>query len=285
MTKHEEKSFFGRMGDWLDDYWAEAALALLPVLMSCATLFASDEVIKLITNDNNVQSKVRWWSVAAFLALTAFYVIVLWKFFTRRTRASRLIARNAHLESRQAAWIQDVRTISRGYLLDLAGRLKFGSNGTERASLYVHNLDEVFYEIARFSFNPTFNSNGRKSYPQNEGCIGRAWQYGHHFCNSFPDPVVDLDGYALKSKEYKISKGVAEKLRMKSRMYFAWRILDRPKERPLAVLVIESTDPLKFSENELLELFQKDEGRYLSDLIEAILPQIPDERLARERGM
>ena len=71
----------------------------------------------------------------------------------------------------------DYFDIWRVKLAHIAKTLGFGDQ--ERVSIYKYSHEHgVFYMLGRYSEGPDFVRRGRGVYPDNEGCIGRAWQGG-----------------------------------------------------------------------------------------------------------
>ena len=139
--------------------------------------------------------------------------------------------------------------------------------------------------IGRYASNPDFQSNGRSSYPIKEGCIHDAWSNGWLYHNGFPDPNANRDDYVQHHIGLGIPRDTAEKLTMKSRLYCGCRVMDQNGKKPIAVVVIESTDPDRFSEDYLRKAIAEGEQQYLSEIIHKLLPDIAMPSDAAKAGL
>jgi len=286
-TQHGWKA--ADFGDWWDNHWEETIVTALPNLAALTMAFTSDEVAGLFVSPNRevlVQVPALLIAVAFFLSQWLVYP----RYIRKQKKLSRLEKNIEELTVRlKAAEIaidavregafEDYKKIVRNYLRELSD--EFGFRHTDRATLYYHqDHDGTFIPIEREAGNPAYRSLRRRSYPDKEGCIAEAWKKGNHF------EVVPSDSDWV---EWCASRGLKQEtaacIRMRSRLYFAWRVKNREKTEDLAVLVLESESPTRWKKGDLLEAFERKQGRTLNDVLAQIKPQLPDSRMAAERGM
>lgn len=74
------------------------------------------------------------------------------------------------------------------------------------------------------------------------------------------------------------------KLTMQARLYFGMRISDLTAVNPLAVLVVESTDPERYTKEELIEKLDGRDEKYLSQLTQHLAAKAPKISDAAEAG-
>ena len=159
------------------------------------------------------------------------------------------------------------------------GLFEFGSE--ERITLYVHK--KVFFEIAgRFSSNPDYRARSDKQYNQSQGVIGQAWRHGQAKSDILPDPERDPEGYLEKQKEWKIPKGVANQLRMRSRFYHGFAVFDQAGMKPLAVLLCETVKGQDLNLERHEKMIKEILCRQLAVILEKKV--IPPRKQATERG-
>jgi hypothetical protein len=275
---------------WIEDRWVEAALAFIAVALLIATVLLSDEAAKRISIDEPQRESIQRGALYAIPALGALNVILVIVHASRTKRLSVATSQAQALQKaladaeqqmkamRESAY-QDYPQLCRLRLHDLSQELKLGS--CDRVSLYVHRpARRRFFLLDRLSPNPVYEEARRQEYDDGEGCIAKAWQDGSHFAIA-PDGkawVTWCGRYGIKAK-------AARRIRMNSRLYFGWRVRDREKQNRLAVLMLESTDPNRWTQEFLLEYFEMKQERTLNDLLARIRSQIPDPQMAVERGM
>jgi hypothetical protein len=111
---------------------------------------------------------------------------------------------------------------------------------SERVTLFVHR-DGGFKLVGRLSRNPALNIASRGVYPENEGCVGTAWETGSTFVTDLPDPQADYAGWAAAQTDLGVPAARVPLLTMRSRMYAAFRIeAAGPGQMPLGVIIFES---------------------------------------------
>lgn len=90
-----------------------------------------------------------------------------------------------------------------------------------------------------------------QEYHDNQGCIGKALREETFFIDNLPNPETNLDEYIESSKKYNLSEDTIKKLSMKSRTYYAKRILDFNDVRKCVVLIEDIKE--KAFEREVIE--------------------------------
>lgn len=129
-------------------------------------------------------------------------------------------------------------------------RLLFASlelNHEDRISVYKVNKNEVelFELIGRVSDNPELEKPGRRTYPIDKGVISIGWKMGEFLVPELPE-FTNFEDYYAKVKEYAdIEKEVVQKINMKSRNYFVYRL--KYNGKPNSILVFESMIPNKLN--------------------------------------
>ena len=99
--------------------------------------------------------------------------------------------------------------------------------------------DAGFVPLARYSRNPNYMHTGRKLYPDGQGAIWDAWEHGRAFDktrNKMRERLIDWH----ESKN--IPRTVVENFNMLPRTLIGLRL---EKDRPLGVVIVESTDQLQ----------------------------------------
>lgn len=200
---------------------------------------------------------------------------------------SKLKTENEQLKEDASQFSEDVNSLCENYLYKLAkGPMKFGSvDGCyERMTLYAHSSNGSFIPIGRVSYNPEYSKKGRISYPDNQGCIAKAWRDDWHFSNDYPDPETSSKRYYQRCEKDGVPEGVMRTIKMKSRLYCGFRIWDSSGIEPLAVLIAEATHPNRYEEDELKAIFQKEQKWYMAELIIRVRQRIPDFKEAKLKG-
>ncbi len=212
--------------------------------------------------------------IALFISLNDFFwkrtIISLEKHLTKAQGNNDLIAEN-------------IRHLFDGYLFHLSNKLGYGNSQkkSERITLYIHNNEgKSFIPFGRFSHNATLAKPGRTEYPEDEGCIGEAWQHGWCFDNKFSKN--DKQRTKKHSQKYKLNNKAINKMNMKSQAYAACRITDK-KGLSVAVIVIESTESNNLNEVEIQQ-FLENQLDYLCELIVQLKRYIPQPSKAKTRG-
>lgn len=216
-------------------------------------------------------------------SVTILCLIFVIKYFSEQNIAD---LRNEVLELRErSAFLPgNVRSVFEGFLYRFGTKINFGSmnENNERVTLYFHDAArDRFVTCARYSPNPRFKAAGRPEYPINEGCIAKGWEHGWHFDNAFPsDPSERASRHA---GGYGMPRRTANNLKMPSRLYAAMRIND-VEDRPIAVMVVESTEQERWSEDALRAEMQ-DQVQYLGELVGRLKEYIPIPSNAGSKGL
>lgn len=275
---------------FIRDYGISVGQGVAAFFLAISAALLNDAPISFLTEDHTEKltiQRIDFW----VLLVVALINLLFFSFNLRgRKRQTELESRIEDLEELTEGLLQDVEALTSGYLLTLAkGPLGFrqGSD-SERITMYTHDQGDnggSFIPFGRFSYNPVFGRKNRDRYPADQGCIAKAWLHGSHFDNDFPDPIADMSGYKDKCKrEYNILPRVVTQLTMKSRLYYACRIMDSGNAKPLAVVVIEATDPKRYTQEELKVIFEDNEREYMTRLVEVLGPRLPKISETREKG-
>lgn len=159
-------------------------------------------------------------------------------------------------------------------------------NGNHRISIYKHEGDH-FIMIARFSHAKPLAARGRSIYPDDQGCIGRAWAAadGKCFTDDFPRPETQAARYRNKqNRAWGLPLEVADTLTMKSRAIYAIAIPDDAGQRH-AIAVFESLDQAGL-DIAAIDAFMTDYGNEEANrLMAATRNQLPSLRLAQAEGL
>jgi len=266
---------------WLCDYVVDPLMFFLPIAIGLVIVF---------------QPFITW--IAPLIILTIFIYFLHYrqgnrvkemerKLVTLTDENSMLNAKNLQLDEDLATSIQDMRSLCEGYLYAIAeGPLKFcESEGShERITLYAHDSSGQFFSIGRYSRQPDYRKPGRSSYPEDQGVISRTWKNGDNFTKDYPDRKQDPCGYHERCKKDGLSEDVINELGMPSRLYYGYRISNTQGREPIAVLITESTNPERYTEIFLENLFKGKEQEYLRDLTERLSKWMPNLKEAKDRG-
>lgn len=144
----------------------------------------------------------------------------------------------------------------------------------------MHDNKNNFIPCARYSNNPELQKKGKVEYPDNQGCISKAWQHDWCFDNNF-DSSADYAQYNLDT--YKIPKLTTRQMKMKSHLYAVKRIKNE-YGKPLAVIVVESLEKNFFKEDEIKTQLGQAEG-FFAHIIEQLWDHIPKPMDAKQRGL
>lgn len=177
---------------------------------------------------------------------------------------------------------ENIHNLFEGILLNLSKKLVFTQNGTERVTLYIHkNSHGCFVPCGRYSNNPLFQKKGRTRFDDDQGCISKGWQTGWHFDNKIPTGKPLAANY--NNKNYGIPVDTASSLTMQSKLLAVKRI-DGLEGRPVAVLVIESTNKAAFAENDLVAKLNGVSSEY-GRMVQILERHIPSPQDAADKGL
>lgn len=283
---------------WLYDRATSRWSFAFSFLLAICVLFSADETIKYLPIENGIEIAIQKYAV--YLSIPLLIIIALIQYLQYRQKEcltslqgnldtsneeiNRLKGENDQLEESIANLIQDMEYICNGYLFSLAkGPLGFydSERSDERITIYLHDNKGYFYSIGRYSSNPDYSSKSREVYPSGQGNISKAWEKGWYFSNDYPDPLSEPVLYSERCSRDGISPEILERIRMKSRLYFGYRI--SKAHVPLAVIIIESTQHDRYDYNQLRGILAE-EGHYLCYLVDSLSKWMPNLNEARERG-
>lgn len=279
---------------WLYDQTTRRWTQILPFLLGILYFLSADETIKYLPLDDNIKTHIQELSI--YLSIPLLIIIAIVQILQHKQiekigslqkeleKVSELESENARLDENISNIIQDMEYICNGYLYSLAkGPLEFFKSieSHERITIYLHDEKGHFYSIGRYSSNPEYGSKSREIYPSGQGNIAIAWENQMHFANDYPDPVSDPKGYSERCLRDGISEEIQKRIRMKSRLYFGYRVSKGIKS--IAVIIIESTHPDRYDYKQLQEIFDK-EKQYLCYLIDSLSKWMPNMDEARKKG-
>ena len=179
--------------------------------------------------------------------------------------------------------MRELRACITGYLFGVSKDLDMIA--ADRISIYCHDKQSSnFIQVFRIAPNPVLERKGRIAYRDDQGYIALAWQQGGIFINNLPDFETDKRGYIRETSKSNFPKGLHDELRMKSRLYFGWRISNLMGDKQLAVLILESTNPVRWEKGTLDEYFdtQSEKFRSIFERVYKTLPELSD---AAKRGL
>jgi hypothetical protein len=172
---------------------------------------------------------------------------------------------------------ENLRVLFNGLLAGASAKLN-PADARARMSLYVHDGDGGFTLCGRYSYNPQLRRTGRPSYPDTEGCIGRAWREGWHF-RVMPHRRDAYDRLCLG--EYQFAQEALDNITMRSKIFTAKRIDGRNGE--VAVVIYESLARDAVNEDQVRGVLDDFSSSY-SDLLESFRDYVPTPEIAAERG-
>ena len=167
------------------------------------------------------------------------------------------------------------------YLYGYYERFELTSN--ERVSLYKLDMDR-FSCIGRHSDIEIFKAKPSRLYPNNEGCIAKAWQVGKVQDANAPNPEDSLETWvSYNTDKFNFSEDVLMNIKMKSRSFYGFRLRNTQNET-IAVLMFESLDPdgLKFGKFD--RFFNEHEKKNITHLVKSLEKHIPSLEMARQEG-
>lgn len=290
-ARNSKKGILYKFADFLTDYWTDILLLVLPLAIIAFQYFFTDEAIKYWTSNPDIKAsdptyvKILFWSTVGIFGGVAATVIVATFHFYKQYRISKLKDELRDLGIERAQAINDLNALIKGFLVEIANHLNFGND--DRLTLYVHEKNLKYFDpIGRFSQNPVFNTYNRQTYPDNEGFIGLAWNNGAWYAANLPEytgTLTSKNSYLRATGQGKIPMGTFDVIRMKSRLYYGYRISNTAATVQLAVLMIESMNPIRWTQGELDAYFKKENNK-LCNILERTQSRIPEFSDARERG-
>lgn len=265
---------------WLHDHW--------PRLASLAGSIGFASVGVWFSVKGKDASVYAWLTFA--LSVCSFFVgeVVGWK---RATRISSLENAFRQSEETRRGLEQILEQSSQDYFDLLREQLSILANDVfefsdrERISVYKHD-GVSFVMLGRYSKNPKYNKKGRAIYPDNEGCIAKAWNEGLAVIENLPDPSIDLSTYSRDQKQdWRLPIQVSKAFNMKSRSYVALALDDLVERKRIAVAVFESIAPTGALDSaKINDLIRSHEGKRIAQFLERMTSLEPSPTFAREKG-
>lgn len=279
MTAAADRTAAHRIAEFVNDHWISAGLFAFPVIGGIGwDLLGGTDSLRA------GELGVWEWAGAGIVAGASICHCLTAVASVRRGKKVSALERIidtqketiAHMSSNLFSYVNNCAT-------DWAMQLGFGSNGgnRERITIYAHDSRGYFTAFARYSANPEYKRKSRGQYEFDSGCIGAAWRDSWYFKRDYPDPQ-DAAAWIARCRRDGLKHEVAAKIRMKSRLYCGFRI-DSIRREPLAVVVVESTDPDRYSEDELRTFFN-DSIETMRAAVEHFAPSLPRVAMAREAG-
>lgn len=267
----------------------------VPALLGLAGLAIATDVHNLIGIPSDRQPLAQRIALGCVVMLTLAQIVLQWLSDECKAELQEANASRAKIEKDCGELRDTVQTIGEnmkgyldGMLLDLAvNRLKFPKDdgeGGDRISLYAHTKKGFFRPMARFSFNPRFKDVNRATYPEGQGFINCAWEGGRCYEPDLPDPETAKVRYLKRHTDFGVPEDVVEKLRMKSRLYYGIR-LDAKDATPMAVIVVESVNPTRWSEQKLIDIFEDEDRVRLAELVAVVYPYFGREDDLSQKGL
>lgn len=109
---------------------------------------------------------------------------------------------------------------------------------TERVSLFAIS-DDSAYLVGRFSKFKNLMTDGRDSYPLDQGALGLAYKNSSGVMMDLPDPSTDMDGWVAALVSSGIPETTCRSMTMRARNYFAFQICAAEGDaHPIGLLVV-----------------------------------------------
>jgi hypothetical protein len=222
------------------------------------------------------------WTFPA-IVITAGVIVILAVINIRYSNSLTSLKERLDEEIQKSSQIaENISFIVDGLLLGIARKLNYSRNGTCRISLYIKIEDRnEFVFVGRFSWNPELQRKGRNTFLADQGCIAKGWQHEWFFDASVPDNNEDANRH--HQKNYNVPIAVSANLKMRAKLYAVRKILNK-LDRPIGVLVIESTNREAFTEEFLkreLDQVAEDWGAFIHILVK----YLPQPGIARGVGL
>ena len=278
--------------DSIRDNLSEYGAATLPIFFSLGQILISDEFFNMFKTENLkwsslVASPYRFTGIVIVIISVPLWLISIAKSAKKLRRVAKLEEDLADKEKDLEQFAQNVDAMVKGHIFNIGKDLDFGTRDTnnERITLYHHDpTSGLFVPFGRYSSNPEFEKDGKSTHRDSAGCIAEAWQHGRVFENDFPDPASSPEDYMRHSQAFNLKPDEIKKLKMKSRLYFGWRIVDTKGQNELAVFIVESTDKDRWTREELEEYFES-KNATLSSIIESFSFRSPNASLALKENI
>jgi hypothetical protein len=273
----------------IKEYWSYIAALILPFLAAIGMWFCSDEVIREFVKDVSRRTIIQHWICFSIPVIAVIYILILVFSQIPKWRNNNILKSKVEdYQNINTELIQSLSVIWEGYLYTLAKSdpLNFCSNScSERISLYKYEQENNhFVLLGRYSGNPEYDKKGRAIYKSDQGCIAKAWKDGMYFVNDYPCYDEDGEAYIARSCQDGLTVKITRGLTMKSRLFFGYRLHNESGRNPIAIVIIESTNPERYLEEELKEIFEGHTGQYLSKLTIAFSSMMPNIDQAKKAG-
>lgn len=285
MTTPDPNSLPGvRAAAWIHDRWPDLLAVIGTLCAGAGGLLVEGDAAKALAGEAGAPALVRL-GIPLVVGGTIGGIVGAAGQIRRSKRTSVLERQLREAEAKAEAAHADLLALTDGYLYALV-QGPLACRSTERVTIYAHDDDrKVFTLFGRVALNPDYHSKRRVDYPDTQGCIARAWRDGWAFANDYPDPRQNYDAYVKRALQDNVPQAEVDKIRMRARLFGAHRVASADGKRPLAVVVVESTDPVRYTEAELRSMFdQGGVGQYVSDLVERVAPRLPRAGVAGDAG-
>lgn|GEM_PF-3393221 len=272
------------IADALVDWGVPLGAWFIPVLIGIGAFTLTDEATQFLAK-HLAWTETGWryfgWTCLGIGALLYFPSAIA--SIRRKKRVTQLEARERDLKEALDGVSSDALKVFDQHLLRVAEALALNRPGaTDRITLYANGGTGYFTALARYSPDPVLRRKTSKIYHEEQGCIGKAWRKGEHFDNEYPDSRNE-EGWLKRAKRDGLPWDVASKIRMKSRLYYGYRIDSRSQES-LAVVILESTEPNRYLPSDLREFFDHKGKELLQPPLEQFASSLPQATVAREAG-
>ena len=263
----------------IHDFYPNFLTGLFSGVLFLLSSLGPDQKLRIPFLNNNWASLILWISICALIS---------WLLDLTRKRRTLSLEAQLKISGKRIASLEDFNEkIGRSYrdllgdtLGDLSRRLNF--KHSERVSVYKHE-ESRFSMLGRHCDDPILHEAGRGIYPDDEGCIGKAWREGEAFLNDLPDPDADFPGYCKATNEYvRMRKRELKALRMKSRSYYAKAL--RNADRKVAVIVFESNDSSGINREEIDAVLEQDWTKAICDFLRRMKSIEPSAEFAKNEG-
>lgn len=262
-------------------FWLLMIEGFFPLLIAYAMFYVSDEGINIY---KKLFKQIKGESVIPPLGISGWFLVItiplsgvvsIWLTIIRH-REKEESPNIETLKKKLNFYSDNINTLADGLLYSFATELNLGNADrvTIYASLKTSAGGDEFVPIARYAGNPSYRTKGRTSHPSNEGIISRAWHDGSCFDNKVPNPEKKQEYVNYHLQNYRITDTICAAMKMKSRLYYGWRVRDSSGKNPIAVIIIESTNNSRFKKEELDSFFEN-KDRFLREFVTNIRPLLP----------
>jgi len=282
-------SLLNKTMDFIKDYWPSICFSIGTILLSLG-LYFSPEIIpkdamlfdKLVFLSSSTSGKIAIFGacLALFGNISVFRRSLLVKTINADLKESQEKVTEYEMsiekykqsyENLDNDFFQSLYGILWSYLAYLSRTELTGVIGTaERITVYTHSDEQYFTQIGRYSIHPKYKNGGREKYPDDQGAIGEAWLNGETLIKDLPDPISDIEGYVHKLSEgWGISEVVSRNIKMKSRCFVGFEIMDSKNIERVGILLVESTHPNNLTRNiGKIKSIAEDKNNVIATIIE-----------------